>query len=190
MSTTAVGGVGGAASDVASAGRSSRGITSLRSEDFFKILVTELQHQDPLAPSKTADMISQVSQIRSIENSAQLETTLDSLVRNQRSAGASDLIGKFVTATSTDENGTTQSFEGVVTGVRLTADGPAVLELDTGATVPISQVQQVMTPEEADRRLAANASAARPATATAKALLPAAPRHGGLLSRLADALRL
>ena len=40
-----------------------RDVKSLQSEDFFKLLITELQQQDPLEPSKTEDMIGQVDAV-------------------------------------------------------------------------------------------------------------------------------
>jgi flagellar basal-body rod modification protein FlgD len=122
-----------------------RGLGSLKSEDFFKILVTEMQQQDPFEPTKTSDMISQVSQIRSIELSGKLTDTLDQLTRQQRVSGASELIGKFVQAISVGSDGTQTLHEGVVTSIRFNADGSAVLELDTGEAVPATDVVRVTT---------------------------------------------
>ena len=124
-------------------------MNSLQSEDFFKILVTELQQQDPLQPSKTSDLIGQVSQIRSIELSKNLTDALTQVTRNQRVAGASELIGKYVTATVEGTDGTTQEVSGVVTSVRFDADGSAVLELDTGQSVPADSVTRITSAENA-----------------------------------------
>ena len=133
-----------------------RGLGSLKSEDFFKILVTEMRQQDPFEPTKTADMISQVSQIRGIELSGQLTDTLSNMTQSQRTAGASDLIGRYVTAAVPNADGTLADVGGVVTGVRFNPDGAAILELDSGTAVLASQVT----------RVTANASAAQqPATA-------------------------
>jgi flagellar basal-body rod modification protein FlgD len=120
-----------------------RGMSGLQSEDFFKILVTELQQQDPLQPGKTSDLIGQVSQIRSIELSQNLTDALTQITRHQRVAGASELIGKFVTATLTGTDGTSQEVSGLVTGVRFDPDGTAVLELDTGQSVPAESVTRI-----------------------------------------------
>ena len=125
-----------------------RGIGTLSSEDFFKILVSELQSQDPLAPSKTSDMIGQVSQIRSIELSTKMGDTLDTLVQQQRTAGMTDFLGKFVTALTPGPDGVPIATEGVVTGVTFASDGSAVLELDTGHSVRIQDVVRVSTLEQ------------------------------------------
>lgn len=122
-----------------------RGLGGMTSEDFFKILVTEMQNQDPFEPANTADMISQVSQIRSIELSSKLTDTLDLLTGQQRIGGASELIGKYVQAITIAVDGSQTLHEGVVTGVSFTADGLAVLELDTGEAVPATAVVRITT---------------------------------------------
>src|SRR5438094_579914 len=85
--------------------RQDRGVGSLKSADFFKIMITELQQQDPMQPSKTSDMISQVTQIRSIELSGKLTDTLDQLAAQQRTAGTSELLGKYVSAQTNNADG-------------------------------------------------------------------------------------
>lgn len=126
-----------------------RDLNALRSEDFFRLLVTELKQQDPFEPAKTADMVSQVSQIRTIELSKQLTDTLSELSRQQRTAGASDLLGKFVVASVKASDGTVSEVKGIVTGVRFDPDGTAVLELDTGQAVRAADVTHVTSGEQA-----------------------------------------
>ncbi len=127
-----------------------RGLGSLKSEDFFRILVTELQHQDPLEPADTSDMINDVSQIRSIELSNELTGTLGTLARQQPMSNASGLLGKYVRAVVNGENGQPATVEGVVTGVQFDSDGQAVLELDVGISVRAQDVQRVTTLEQAE----------------------------------------
>ena len=141
MSTTAIGATGNYTT--ATAATPDRGANSLTSADFFKLLVTELRQQDPLEPSKTSDMISQVSQIRNIELSGNLSTTLDQLAKQQRIAGATDLIGKQVVATLSDANGNPQYVGGMVTSVRFAADGTALVDLDNNNTVPLASISGV-----------------------------------------------
>lgn len=121
-----------------------RGLNELKSEDFFKILVTEMQNQDPFEPAKTADMISQVSQIRTIEQSAALNDTLELLAQQQKIGGTTELIGKFVQAVSTASDGSQTLHEGVVTGVSFASNGRAVLELDNGDAVPATDVVRIV----------------------------------------------
>jgi flagellar basal-body rod modification protein FlgD len=132
-----------------------QGAAALKSEDFFKLLITEMKQQDPLQPTKTADMISQVSQIRNIELSSQLAESLDQLSKTQRTSVGSALIGKFVTAHIGASNGSVSEVSGIVTGVRFDSDGTAYLELDTGSVVKAEDVVRVASADEAPAGLAA-----------------------------------
>lgn len=129
-----------------------RGVDSMSSDDFFRLLVTELQNQDPLKPAETSDMLTQVAQIRSIQNSKNLTDALDSLAKSQHLAGTSDLLGKFVTAQVPNDDGTLTETTGVVTGVRYASDGGVVLELDSGQTVNAQHVVKVQASETADNK--------------------------------------
>ncbi len=139
-----VAGVGATAPNVA---EKQSGLQSLKSEDFFQILVTELQQQDPFEPTKTSDMVAQVSDIRSIELSQQLSETLGRLADQQQTAGVSDLIGKFVVSAQDTGEGEQNLVAGIVTGVRFASDGSTLLELDTGQSVLASEVDQIIAPE-------------------------------------------
>lgn len=149
------------ASAVTTGTRAGQGMDALQSEDFFKLLITELQQQDPLQPNKTADMLGQISNVRTIELSKRLGDTLSDLAAQQRSSGVSDLIGRYVTAQLTGEDGRTYETSGVVTGIRFDRQGAAFLELDTGESVPALAVVHVTSPETAE---AARQSAAKSAT--------------------------
>jgi len=165
MQTSAIGQTPGTAGPTPASG-----LSGLESEDFFRILVSELKQQDPFEPAKTADMISQVSQIRSIELSGQLTKTLEQMTRQQRVSGAGELIGKYVMATFSAPDGSVAMIEGVVTGVRFGADGVAVLELDTGQLVRADDVtwittlealEAIGTPDEATAQAAADEDGAK-----------------------------
>lgn len=145
-----------------------RGMQSLTSEDFFRILVTELQQQDPLEPAKTSDMISNVSQIRSIELAGRLNETLDRLARQQRAAGAAELIGKHVRALVADEDGTAQTIEGVVTGASVDDQGEILLELDNGQSVRLADVRHISQPAAAGQPGPSGPRAAGATSATNK----------------------
>jgi flagellar basal-body rod modification protein FlgD len=131
-----------------------RGLAGLASEDFFKILVTEMQNQDPFAPSDSSDLISQVSQIRTIEQSDALTQTLNLLTQQQRMGGSTGLIGKYVQAIVTDSDGNDMVCQGVVTSVFFNADGSAVLELDSGQAILASDVVRVTTLDQVEQELA------------------------------------
>ncbi|MDX2197559.1 MAG: flagellar hook capping FlgD N-terminal domain-containing protein [Phycisphaerae bacterium] len=148
-----------------------RDVKSLQSEDFFKLLITELQQQDPLEPSKTEDMIGQVSRIRSIEQGESLNRELGKLAAAQQASGAGTLLGKYVKAEATDDAGIVSTTTGVVTGVRFADDGTTLLDLDSGQTVRLQDVKQVTSSESAGGTGAAAADAPGGPTAS--------PKNGG-----------
>jgi len=54
--------------------------SDMTSEDFLKIMFTELTHQDPLAPSETGALLEQINSIRSIESDIAITEHLEALV--------------------------------------------------------------------------------------------------------------
>jgi len=71
-------------------------------DQFVKLLITELQSQDPLDPMNNAEILQQVSQIREISSNDKLMGTLDSVRMSQNVSTASSLIGQMVMGLSDD----------------------------------------------------------------------------------------
>ncbi len=74
----------------------------ISSGDFIKLLITELQNQDPLDPMDTQDMIAQISQIKAIESNDQLTETLAAVLLGQNTATGGSLIGRTIEALADD----------------------------------------------------------------------------------------
>ncbi|CAN5531524.1 flagellar hook assembly protein FlgD [soil metagenome] len=77
--------------------------TSLASNEqtFLKLLTTQLKNQDPLAPTDTAQMTSQITQMTGVEQQLVTNELLTALVGMNTSGGISEgvnLMGKQVTA--------------------------------------------------------------------------------------------
>ncbi len=124
---------------------SGRAISELSSDDFFKLLVTQLTNQDPLQPTSNDEMLKQISSIREIELSSTLTDSLRKISGEQRGSSASSLIGQHVTGTPATDGSVPQ---GIVVGVRFATDGPVLL-LSSGAQVPLDQIGLVQSPEQA-----------------------------------------
>ena len=90
--------------------------------DFIKMMVAELENQDPMDPMSNTEMLSQVSQIRSITSNDQLSASIGALTLGQALSTASSLIGKTVTGV----NSLNQSVTGKVDKVTI-EDGEAKL---------------------------------------------------------------
>ena len=71
-------------------------------DDFLKLMIAELQNQDPLDPMENSEMLQQLSHMRSIGATDQLTNTLGSVLIGQNLSTASALIGKHVNALADD----------------------------------------------------------------------------------------
>ena len=72
---------------------------SLDKSDFLKLLLTQLQYQDPLSPQDSAEFTAQLTQFSSLEAQNNTNTTLSAILESQQSmqnASATNLIGKEV----------------------------------------------------------------------------------------------
>lgn len=72
--------------------------SSIRQEDFLKVLLAQLQFQDPLEPLDNNEFIAQFAQLTSLEQTQQLNDKLDTLLAVQYGGQAINLIGKSLEA--------------------------------------------------------------------------------------------
>lgn len=114
------------------------GFASISSEEFVKILVEELQNQDPFNPQDTTALLEQLSSLRNIESDTLLGDRIEEMVRQNQVSSAGNLIGKVVAGIDTLNANTS----GLVTSVRVTSEG-VFLELDSGRSMHVDQVQQI-----------------------------------------------
>ncbi len=113
----------------------------LNSEEFLRIIFTELQNQDPMQPSDTKALLEQLNSIRQIESDLQLTRSIETLVTENQLATAGGLIGSYVSGRTTDFD----RAEGwVVSAGR--RDDQVVLGLDDGREVPIDNLDEVLDP--------------------------------------------
>lgn len=128
--------------DAALQGRIPSQFSKMSSEDFIKIIFTELSNQDPFQPNDSTALLEQLDSIRSIESDLKLTDQLHSLVSENQLASASTMIGKFIGGLTEDNN----RVAGLV--VSVIRQGQSVnLELDNGWLVPISGVETIVQPE-------------------------------------------
>ncbi|MCH8851986.1 MAG: hypothetical protein IID41_04970 [Planctomycetes bacterium] len=112
--------------------------SALGSAEFFKLIITDLLNQDPLNPTDNQKLLEQISLIRDIEMNNEMTTSLRSLIDQQRFGSATTLLGQFV-----EGNEAAGFATGVVAGVRFDAQGAAILMLDGGAEMPLSNLLTV-----------------------------------------------
>lgn len=115
------------------------GFSALSSEEFTKIILTELSNQDPMAPSDTNALLQQLSQIREIQSSMDLSEKLGSLVSDNQFASASNMMGKIVGGVATDNSRAI----GKVASISKTDDG-VFLNLVGGKSIHIDNMDGVI----------------------------------------------
>lgn len=124
MSTSAIPGLTGSYT----AGTSSKATGSsqeLGKDDFLKLLVTQLQSQDPLNPMNDTEFISQMAQFTSLEQMKNMNTAV-------QITQATSYIGKQVTwddAQGQEQTGTVKSIR-IVSGQPKIVVGDQSLDLD------------------------------------------------------------
>jgi flagellar basal-body rod modification protein FlgD len=94
----------------------------LGKQDFLKLLMAQLQHQDPMKPMDDTAMIAQMAQFSALEATQQLNATIQQSANVQAVSTAGALIGKYIQSSLAD--GTTST--GAVTGVNFTTTNGAV----------------------------------------------------------------
>ena len=78
-------------------------VKKLGKDEFFKIMITQIQQQDPLKPASNEQMAAQMAQFTSLEQMVNMNNNLEKLTASQQplaNMGAANLIGKYVTADS------------------------------------------------------------------------------------------
>lgn len=118
-------------------------IAGMSSDDFLKLLVTQLTNQDPLEPTGNEELLRQISSIREIELSTTLTDSLRSLTGQQRFASASTLIGQHVTS---DPQAGGAVHQGVVVGIRFDSSGQPTVVLSNGVEMPLEGIGTIQSP--------------------------------------------
>jgi flagellar basal-body rod modification protein FlgD len=106
----------------ASSTSSTTGQRMLGKDDFLKLLVAQMQNQDPMKPMDDSQTIAQMAQFSALEAMQNLNATLQQSSNVQTIFQAGALIGKYVQADQPDGTPVT----GTVTGVDFTTTNGAV----------------------------------------------------------------
>ncbi len=146
--------VGNVSSSTSVVDAQEQGFSGLTADDFFKLLITQLQNQDPTEPVSNEELLQQIATMRNLQSNTELGDTLKQLansmgtpearVTEQLSIGAS-YIGKSVTLDDTTI--------GVVDSA-LSQNGEILVGVN-GNNVPLSRVVSVNTPASFTNELVA-----------------------------------
>lgn len=108
--------------------------TGMDGSDFMQLLLTQMRHQDPLEPMDDQAMMSQFTQLNSLQQLQQINATIYSALNQPPDLSqASALIGKAIE--------TSDGITGTVTGVSI-ANGQIMVWLGE-QQVPLSNVTSI-----------------------------------------------
>jgi flagellar basal-body rod modification protein FlgD len=121
-----------------------KGQQTLGKDDFLKILMTQLQNQDPMNPMQDKEFISQMASFSSLEQMTNMTSTLQKFIDMQAGNSIlqySELIGKQVTWSATVDDVLVDK-TGIVKAVQ-TQGNKVVLEMEDATQILADNVKKV-----------------------------------------------
>lgn len=110
----------------------------LGKDDFLKLLIGQMQNQDPLNPTDGAEYMGQMTQFSILEQITNLGQTTSAAASNEYDQHAIGLIGKQITYLRMDGD-TLRTYNGRVESVTFTNYGPQLrIEGDNDKVLPVS----------------------------------------------------
>ena len=95
--------------------------------DYMKLLVTQLQNQNPLEPLDNQEMASQLAQFSQLQQLENMNMNFADVLATSRRNYAESLIGKEVSFTAASESGAVEVQSGQVEEIYFGADGEILL---------------------------------------------------------------
>jgi flagellar basal-body rod modification protein FlgD len=110
--------------------------------DYMKLLVTQLQNQNPLEPLDNKDMSAQLAQFSQLQQTENLNTSFGKVLESVQRSYASSLIGKEVSFKTQASDGTIETKTGAVEEVTIAEEGALLLTVD-GQQVKLADVTSI-----------------------------------------------
>lgn len=120
---------------------------TLTGHDFMKLLVLQLQNQNPLEPMSSSDMMGQISSL----TSTRLSESLDLFSKNQNSALGQGMLGREVVIQTTDAAGKRQEVKGTVSAIEDLGKASCRIEVN-GKFYKPTEVVRISSNAELPRR--------------------------------------
>jgi flagellar basal-body rod modification protein FlgD len=96
---------------------------TLGKDDFLKLLIVQLENQDPTRPVDDKEFIAQLAQFSSLEQMTEMNSTLLKLIANNKTDLSYSLLGKQVDVL---DKTTGKPVSGVVTEITFSEGGPQI----------------------------------------------------------------
>ncbi len=101
------------------------GLSGITQDQFLRLLMAQLKHQDPSEPMSSSEMVTQMAQLSSLEAMNGLRSSFSAVLDLQRLLGGTQLIGREVEYTLGDlpQRGVVESVSITGDAVRLSVNG-------------------------------------------------------------------
>lgn len=125
--------------------------TTLGETQFLQLLTTQLRNQNPLSPMDDTQSVAQLAQFSALQATTNLATAFNAFQSNFSVMQSAGLIGKTVSASTTDALGNTKTVSGIVKTISVVNGAPQFTLADskTGATLTNSGGQPLLLPTSA-----------------------------------------
>lgn len=133
-------GSGAAATATATQAASRIPVRTLGQDDFLKLLVAQLNAQDPMNPQRDTEFVAQMAQFSALEQTRTMQSDIAGLRSEQQILQANGLIGRTVALQGADGS----VVAGVVSGLRLENGAPRIVV--NGEAYPLGQMLGVTVP--------------------------------------------
>jgi flagellar basal-body rod modification protein FlgD len=144
------------------AGFQSTALAGIDKEMFLKLLVAQMQYQNPMNPVDSSEFLNQAAQYASVEQLENLATSQAEVRALQMITVASDMVGNEVIAT---DPATGEPLIGIVDSVQFGGAEPLIVI--AGVAVPVTAVSEMRRPLQGPAAdTATGAAATTPATTT------------------------
>lgn len=132
------------------------GDSEMGKDAFLKLLITQLQNQDPLDPMEDKEFISQMANFSSLEQMTNMNENMNKFLESQQQSqffSHSDMIGKQIEWQEEvkNENGDKrmETMSAIVQAVKF-KDGSATILTESGKELSVDDIQKIALPNEGE----------------------------------------
>jgi len=118
---------------------SNNNLGQMSSGDFLNLMIQQLQQQDPLNPTDSNQLLTQMSQISTLQSNTTMVSSLSGLTLQQSIGAGANLIGKSITGL--DDSGNPQT--GIVKSVKVVNKQVRLVLGDGTTELPMGNLEQV-----------------------------------------------
>src|SRR5699024_257390 len=125
----------------------------LGKDEFLKILMTQLQNQDPLDQMDDKDFVAQMATFSQLEQTMNMASSINKLVENQSISPVvqySHMIGKEVTYEDVNDDEMKELVTSEVVSVSQ-KNGSAIFELENGKEIKADEINKVSVTKDAGK---------------------------------------